>query len=104
MIRFQKLTNGLCFSRTFLFSNTCDKTGTRVSVKINAPSSANPSVQARGENILPSTFSNAKMGNKAMMIIILEKKMAFPSSVPFFLMILPFASLLNLSTPTFSRK
>ena len=49
-------TNGLCFSRTFFFNKMLIRTGTRVSVKINAPSNAKPKVYARGENILPSTF------------------------------------------------
>ena len=35
---------------------TLANAGTNVNVRIKAPSKANPSVQARGENILPSTF------------------------------------------------
>src|SRR5690606_40413909 len=45
------------FSFTFFFSISEHKRGTRVNVNISAPNKANPKVQARGENIFPSTFS-----------------------------------------------
>jgi hypothetical protein len=51
-----KLNKNIVLFLTFLFSNKCDSTGTKVSVNINAPINANPRVYAKGENILPSTF------------------------------------------------
>ena len=99
-IRSQNSTNGLCFSRTFLFSSKCDKTGTKVKVKSNAPIKAKPSVKARGENIFPSTFWKENIGSKAVMIINFEKKIDLPISVPVFFIKLPLANLLNFSIPT----
>ncbi|MNY40340.1 hypothetical protein D3C86_1750770 [compost metagenome] len=78
MVLFTKRVKKFSFSRTFFFSRMELKTGTSVRVKINAPSKAKPSVHANGENIFPSTFSKAKIGSKAEMMISLEKKIAFP--------------------------
>ena len=75
-------------------------TGTRVSVKIRAPSNAKPSVQARGENTLPSTFSKEKIGSRAVIMMALAKKMDLPMSRPVFLIMLSLASLLNRSIPS----
>ena len=91
----------LCFSLTFLFNNTELKTGTNVKVKINAPNKAKPNVYAKGENILPSTFWNEKMGSKADMIISFEKKIAFPNSVPVFFIKLILANRLKAGIPIF---
>ena len=54
-----------------------DRTGTSVIVNTKAPSKAKPNVKAKGENIFPSTFWKAKMGNNAVIIINLEKKTDF---------------------------
>ncbi len=97
----QKFTNGLFFSLTFLFKSKCVKTGTKVKVKIKAPNNAKPRVNAKGENILPSTFWNEKIGINEVIIINFEKKIAFPKPVPVCLIQPAFASLLNLSGPYF---
>ena len=102
--RLIKSIKKLCFSLTFLFNNTELKTGTKVKVKINAPNKANPKVYANGENIFPSTFWKAKMGNKAEIMISLEKKIAFPNSVPVFLIKLILASRLKAGIPIFCAR
>ena len=71
----------------------------KVKVKINAPSNANPNVNASGENILPSTFWKEKMGKSEVMIISFEKKIAFPSPVPVCFIQPAFAILLKRSIP-----
>ena len=50
---------------------------------------------------MPSTFSNAKMGSNAAMMMSLEKNTALPSSPPVFLIMPSLLILLNLSMPTF---
>ena len=97
----QNSTNGLCLSLTFFFNNRCDITGTKVNVKINAPSKAKPNVNANGENILPSTFWKEKIGKRDVMIINFEKKIAFPSPVPVCFIQPAFAILLKRSIPYF---
>ena len=47
---------GLCLSRTFFLNKILDIAGAKVKANISAQSNANPSVNARGANILPSTF------------------------------------------------
>ena len=74
-------------------------TGTSVRVNISAPNKAKPSVQASGLNTLPSTFSNEKIGSKAVMIMALAKKIDLPISRPDFLISPNFESLLNRSMP-----
>ncbi len=71
----------LCFSFTLRRSSAAHSTGTRVRVKISAPSSAKPSVHASGANILPSTFSKLKMGMSAVMMMSLLKNTATPVRV-----------------------
>ena len=77
-LRVMKSTNTLCFSFTSLLSNTLASAGTKVNVKITAPNSAKPSVQASGENILPSTFWKLNIGSRPVIIISLAKKMPLP--------------------------
>ena len=70
-----------------------------MSVKNKAPSRANPKVYARGENSFPSTFSKEKTGIRAVMMMSLEKKIAFPISTLVRLIMPSFATLLNFSIP-----
>ena len=70
------MTIGLFLSLVSFFNNILVNTGTRVSVNNNAPSKAKLRVQARGENILPSTFSKAKIGIRQVMMMTLEKNIA----------------------------
>ena len=71
--RFTSSRKRFFFSLTFLLSKSEDKTGTKVRVKTSAPSKAKPRVKANGENILPSTFWNEKMGMSAVMMMSLAK-------------------------------
>ncbi|MND98907.1 hypothetical protein D3C80_912780 [compost metagenome] len=99
-ILFQNSTKGLCRSLTFLFNRIWDSAGTRVSVNNSAPNREKPRVKASGENILPSTFWKENIGINEVMIINLEKKMAFPNPVPVCLIHPALAILLNFSIPS----
>ena len=61
ILRLKKFTMGLFLSLASFLNKMLANTGTNVSVNNRAPNNAKLNVHASGENILPSTFSKAKI-------------------------------------------